>query len=112
MFFKYLGQKLNTIFLPGTFACHWQIPRVVEQENQVTKIMRLCTGGSAVLFRITIALIDASEGSRTVRGLTPASWFNANESYLVDIFGQSHFGALRKAASDPRTSFKVDPIDS
>ncbi|KAF8959057.1 hypothetical protein BDZ97DRAFT_1839629 [Flammula alnicola] len=61
---------------------------------------------------VTVALIDASDGSRTVRGLPPASWINANESYLVDIFGQSHFRALRKAASDPRTSFKVDPIDS
>lgn len=61
---------------------------------------------------VTVAFIDAADGSRTVRGLPPTSWLNANESYLVDIFGPARYRDLHRAASNPRSSFKVDAIDA
>lgn len=61
---------------------------------------------------VTVALIDAADGSRTVRGLPPVAWINANEPYLVEIFGYSRFKDLHRAASHPRSSFKVDAIDA
>ncbi|KJA13969.1 hypothetical protein HYPSUDRAFT_49501 [Hypholoma sublateritium FD-334 SS-4] len=61
---------------------------------------------------VTVALIDAADGSRTVRGLPPVAWINANEPYLVDIFGHSRFKDLHRAASHPRSSFKLDAIDA
>ncbi|KIM49148.1 hypothetical protein M413DRAFT_438315, partial [Hebeloma cylindrosporum] len=45
---------------------------------------------------------------RTIRGLPPASWINANESSLIDVFGMSHFKALRKACSDTTTAYKLE----
>jgi len=47
---------------------------------------------------------------KTTRGLPPASWVTMNEAALVDIFGQARFKALRKACSDPATSFKLEII--
>lgn len=45
---------------------------------------------------------------RTTRGLPPVSWINENETALVEIFGQAHFKALRKACSDTNVAFKLD----
>ncbi|KDR81581.1 hypothetical protein GALMADRAFT_239616 [Galerina marginata CBS 339.88] len=47
---------------------------------------------------------------RTTRGLPPVAWVNANEPQLVDIFGPSHFKALRKACSDTETAYKLEII--
>ncbi|KAF9480137.1 hypothetical protein BDN70DRAFT_905943 [Pholiota conissans] len=59
---------------------------------------------------VTVALIDATEGSRTVRGLPPVAWLNANEARLVEIFGHSRFKDLHRAASHTRSSFKLESI--
>ncbi|THU90722.1 hypothetical protein K435DRAFT_781102 [Dendrothele bispora CBS 962.96] len=45
---------------------------------------------------------------RTTRGLPPVSWVNANEALLVDIFGSSHFKALRKACNDTESAYKLE----
>jgi len=47
---------------------------------------------------------------RTTRGLPPVAWVNAHEAQLVEIFGPSHFRALRKACSDAATAFKLEVI--
>ncbi|KAJ7285865.1 hypothetical protein C8J57DRAFT_1286055 [Mycena rebaudengoi] len=47
---------------------------------------------------------------RTTRGLPPVSWINANEQMLQDIFGVSHFRALRRACSDTATAFKLEVV--
>lgn len=51
------------------------------------------------------------EGSyRTTRGLPPVAWVNENEAALIEVFGQSHFKALRKACSDTNVAFKLDVL--
>lgn len=45
---------------------------------------------------------------RTTRGIPPVSWISENEAALVEIFGQVHFKALRKACSDTSVAFKLD----
>ncbi|KAF9564664.1 hypothetical protein CPC08DRAFT_705191 [Agrocybe pediades] len=47
---------------------------------------------------------------KTTRGLPPVAWVTANEAALVDILGQAHFKALRRACSDHATSFKLEVI--
>ncbi|KAK7467107.1 hypothetical protein VKT23_004167 [Stygiomarasmius scandens] len=47
---------------------------------------------------------------RTTRGLPPVSWVNANEAALVEIFGPSHFKALRKACSDTESAYKLEIV--
>lgn len=47
---------------------------------------------------------------RTTRGLPPVSWINANESALIEIFGPSHFRALRKACNDTKAAFKLEVL--
>ncbi|KAH6918611.1 hypothetical protein BKA70DRAFT_1366790 [Coprinopsis sp. MPI-PUGE-AT-0042] len=47
---------------------------------------------------------------RTTRALPPGTWINANEADLVNIFGQAHYNALRKAASDTKSSFKLEVV--
>jgi len=47
---------------------------------------------------------------RTTRGLPPVSWINANEASLVDVFGSSHFRALRKACADTKVAFKLEIV--
>jgi len=47
---------------------------------------------------------------RTTRGLPPIQWITANESSLVDIFGQSRFRALRKACNDTKTAYRLQVI--
>ncbi|TFK76475.1 hypothetical protein BDN72DRAFT_831048 [Pluteus cervinus] len=44
----------------------------------------------------------------TTRGLPPVSWINANEAALVEVFGPSHFKALRKACNDTETAYKLE----
>ena len=45
---------------------------------------------------------------QTTRGIPPVSWISENEAALVEIFGQVHFKALRKACSDTNVAFKLD----
>jgi hypothetical protein len=45
---------------------------------------------------------------RTTRGLPPASWIDANEVALTQIFGTTHVRALRRAASDTKSSYKLE----
>lgn len=47
---------------------------------------------------------------RTTRGLPPVSWVNASEPALVEIFGPSHFRALRKACNDTKAAFKLEVL--
>ncbi|PPQ78068.1 hypothetical protein CVT25_015602 [Psilocybe cyanescens] len=47
---------------------------------------------------------------RTTRGLPPLQWVNANEVPLVEIFGQDHFRALRRACSDAQTAYKLEIV--
>ncbi|KAF8654058.1 hypothetical protein AX16_003592 [Volvariella volvacea WC 439] len=47
---------------------------------------------------------------RTTRGLPPVAWINENEDSLIEIFGPSHFKALRRASSDTESSFKLEII--
>ncbi|KAK1232235.1 hypothetical protein PQX77_004609 [Marasmius sp. AFHP31] len=47
---------------------------------------------------------------RTTRALPPVSWINANEQQLIEIFGASHYKALRRACSDTETAFKLEVI--
>ncbi|KAJ2921899.1 hypothetical protein H1R20_g15184, partial [Candolleomyces eurysporus] len=44
---------------------------------------------------------------RTSRGLPPVAWVNENEAALTEIFGVSHFKALRKACSDTKASYNL-----
>ncbi|KAJ7202323.1 hypothetical protein GGX14DRAFT_370555, partial [Mycena pura] len=48
--------------------------------------------------------------SRTTRGLPPVTWIQTNEQMLVEIFGISHFRALRKACGDTATACKVEVV--
>ncbi|KAF9005624.1 hypothetical protein BDQ17DRAFT_1353481 [Cyathus striatus] len=47
---------------------------------------------------------------RTTRGLPPVSWINANEAMLIEIFGPTHFKALRKACSDTAMAYKLEVL--
>jgi hypothetical protein len=47
---------------------------------------------------------------RTTRGLPPVSWINANEAALIEVFGASHFKALRKACNDTAAAFKLEVL--
>ena len=47
---------------------------------------------------------------RTIRGLPPVEWINANEAELIRIFGVPHYRALFRAAGDRRTSFKLEHV--
>ncbi|KAF7778750.1 hypothetical protein Agabi119p4_3095 [Agaricus bisporus var. burnettii] len=47
---------------------------------------------------------------RTTRGLPPVSWVNENEAALIEVFGQSHFKALRKACTDTNVSYKLEVV--
>ncbi|KAJ2916047.1 hypothetical protein MD484_g4379, partial [Candolleomyces efflorescens] len=44
---------------------------------------------------------------RTSRGLPPVAWVNENEVALTEIFGVSHFAALRKACGDTKASYML-----
>lgn len=45
---------------------------------------------------------------KTSRGLPPVEWVSSHQRELVDVFGQSHFKLLFKAAGDRAMSFKVE----
>ncbi|KAF8894587.1 hypothetical protein BD779DRAFT_1609296 [Infundibulicybe gibba] len=47
---------------------------------------------------------------RTIRGLPPVLWVNINEQALTNVFGTSHFKALRRACNDTATAFKLEVI--
>ncbi|EAU88566.1 hypothetical protein CC1G_04272 [Coprinopsis cinerea okayama7 len=47
---------------------------------------------------------------RTIRGLPPVSWINANEAALIEVFGVAHFKALRKACNDTKAAFKLQVV--
>ncbi|TFK42610.1 hypothetical protein BDQ12DRAFT_676494 [Crucibulum laeve] len=47
---------------------------------------------------------------RTTRGLPPVSWVNANEGALVEVFGATHFKALRRACSDTAMAYKLEVL--
>lgn len=46
---------------------------------------------------------------RTTRGLPQVSWVGENEAALIEVFGQPHLGALRKASSDVAYKLEVFP---
>jgi len=47
---------------------------------------------------------------RTIRGLPPVSWINENEAALTEIFGISHYRALRRACLDTKAAYKLEVI--
>ncbi|KAJ3867206.1 MAG: hypothetical protein NXY57DRAFT_1020692 [Lentinula lateritia] len=47
---------------------------------------------------------------RTTRGLPPAAWVNANEVILNEIFGTTHFRALRRACADTESAYKLEVL--
>jgi len=47
---------------------------------------------------------------KTTRGLPQVSWINENEAALIEVFGQSHLKALRKASSDVAYKLEVFPL--
>lgn len=49
---------------------------------------------------------------RTSRGLPPVAWVNSNEKALTEIFGASHFKALRKACNDTKASYMLKIVPS
>lgn len=64
----------------------------------------LLTGMVTVVFEETLP-----DGLyRTVRGLPPPSWIQANEHQLIEIFGHSHYKALRKACNEKAMAYKVE----
>ncbi|KAM6500547.1 hypothetical protein JOM56_003561 [Amanita muscaria] len=75
--------------------------------NDILNLLQcLLTGVVTVVFEE-----DLPQGIyKTTRGLPPVSWINANESSLIDIFGPSHFRALRKACNDTKAAFKLEVL--
>lgn len=110
----YLPVHASSFFSPER-RTQWQM---VFHSDTFESVRRICNPIQDILHLLqclltgvlTVVLIDTSDGSRTIRGLPPMNWITNNESPLVDIFGQSHYRALRRAASDPRTSFKVESL--
>ncbi|KAI0062291.1 hypothetical protein BV25DRAFT_1804392 [Artomyces pyxidatus] len=47
---------------------------------------------------------------RTIRGLPPAEWIAGHQPQLTEIFGQSHYRALFRAAGENRVAFKLDTL--
>lgn len=73
--------------------------------NDILNLMQcLLTGMVTVVFEETLP-----DGVyRTVRGLPSDSWIQANERQLIEVFGVSHFKALRKACSEKTMAYKVE----
>lgn len=47
---------------------------------------------------------------RTIRGLPPVSWVNANEEALREVFGTARVRALRKACSSTDSAYKLERL--
>ncbi|KAK7054922.1 hypothetical protein VNI00_003385 [Paramarasmius palmivorus] len=47
---------------------------------------------------------------RTTRALPPVSWVTANEAKLIEIFGSTHYRALRKACTDTESAYKLEVV--
>jgi len=75
--------------------------------NDILNLLQcLLTGVVTVVFEE-----DLPQGVyKTTRGLPPVSWINGNESSLIDIFGPTHFRALRKACNDTKAAFKLEVL--
>lgn len=61
---------------------------------------------------VTLVFEERESGGiyRTTRGLPPASWVNANEGALIEVFGTAHFRALRKACASTETAYKLETV--
>lgn len=49
---------------------------------------------------------------RTIRGLPPVTWVTANEAALIEVFGETHFKALRKACADTEAAYMLQTFPS
>ncbi|CAK5277428.1 unnamed protein product [Mycena citricolor] len=92
------------VFHSDTFE---SVRKICPPINDILNLVQcLLTGIVTVVFEENLP-----EGvHRTTRGLPPAAWVNANERMLVEIFGVSHYRALRKACTDMQSAFKLEIV--
>jgi hypothetical protein len=83
------------------------VRKICPPVNDMLNLLQcLLTGVVTVAFEETLP-----DGTyRTTRGLPPGSWVAENERSLVDVFGATHYKALRRACNDTGTAYKLEVV--